>query len=69
MQYFSYWTRNPHNYEFVRQPYFMLYAALFAFGAQRGVIALPFYVTASLLAVSVVLASTIQYESSKSTDN
>ena len=46
-----------------------LYAALFAFGAQRGVIALPFYVTASLLAVSVVLASTIQYESSKSTDN
>ena len=46
-----------------------LYAALFAFGAQRGVIALPFYVTASLLAVSVVLASTIQYESSESTDN
>ena len=46
-----------------------LYAALFAFGAQRGVIALPFYVTASLLAASVVLASTIQYESSESTDN
>ena len=39
-----------------------LYATLFAFGAKRGVIALPFYATASLLALSVVLAATIRYD-------